>query len=93
MAVLSLVSERIGKIALSYPHLLRSLRSDLMSHSQRNFDLIQLRNDPPWTFSPETKVTLPGAHGSEIVRAFCFLDEVGEMNKHSFWKITDGNIA
>ncbi|PBP25907.1 ubiquitin-protein ligase sel1 [Diplocarpon rosae] len=45
-------------------------------HSRDSFDLIQLRNKPPWTFAPETKVTLPGAHGSEIVRTFCFLDSL-----------------
>ncbi|KAH6711732.1 hypothetical protein BKA61DRAFT_487706 [Leptodontidium sp. MPI-SDFR-AT-0119] len=44
------------------------------THSRESFDLIQLRNNPPWAFSPESKVTLPGAHGSEIVRSFCFLD-------------------
>ncbi|KAL2059996.1 hypothetical protein VTL71DRAFT_9818 [Oculimacula yallundae] len=44
------------------------------THSRESFDLIQLRNNPPWTFSPDSKVTLPGAHGSEIVRSFCFLD-------------------
>jgi len=44
------------------------------THSQGNFDLIQLKNNPPWSFAPDTKVSLQGAHGSEIVRSFCFLD-------------------
>jgi hypothetical protein len=45
-------------------------------YSRESFDLIQLKNSPPWSFMPESKVTLPGAHGSEIVRSFCFLDSV-----------------
>lgn len=45
-------------------------------HSKSDFDLIQLKKGKPWVFAPETKVTLDGAHGSEIVRSFCFLDSV-----------------
>ncbi|CZT12523.1 related to WD40 repeat protein [Rhynchosporium agropyri] len=62
------------------------------THSRESFDLIQLRNNPPWTFSPESKVTLPGAHGSEIVRSFCFLDShqtvltCGEDGQIKAWK-------
>ncbi|PQE03262.1 ubiquitin- ligase sel1 ubx2 protein [Rutstroemia sp. NJR-2017a BBW] len=44
------------------------------THSKNEFDLVQLKPGKPWTFAPETKVTLAGAHGSEIVRSFCFLD-------------------
>ncbi|KAM3069254.1 hypothetical protein ACMFMG_010765 [Clarireedia jacksonii] len=44
------------------------------THSKNEFDLVQLKPGKPWTFVPETKVTLAGAHGSEIVRSFCFLD-------------------
>ncbi|RDW87721.1 hypothetical protein BP5796_03415 [Coleophoma crateriformis] len=44
------------------------------THSRESFDLIHFNNSPPWTFAPESKVTLVGAHGSEIVRSFCFLD-------------------
>ncbi|KAH8649419.1 hypothetical protein BGZ60DRAFT_389799 [Tricladium varicosporioides] len=44
------------------------------SHSRESFDLIQHRNGSPWAFVPAEKVTLTGAHGSEIVRSFCFLD-------------------
>ena len=46
------------------------------AHSRESFDLVQLKNGSPWTFAPESKVTLVGAHSSEIVRAFCFLDSV-----------------
>lgn len=46
------------------------------SHSKNDFDLVQLKKGKPWVFAPETKVTLSGAHGSEIVRSFCFLDLV-----------------
>jgi SEL1 protein len=45
--------------------------------SRESFELIQLKNSTPWVLSPESKVILPGAHGSEVVRSFCFLDEVG----------------
>jgi len=58
-----------------------------MPTSRDSFDLIQLKKNPPWTFSPESKVTLTGAHGSDIVRAFCFLDSVwfhfGDEYKHN----------
>jgi len=47
-----------------------------MGYSRESFDLIQLKKNPPWVFVPESKVTLHGAHGSEIVRSFCFLDSV-----------------
>ncbi|KAK0117921.1 hypothetical protein ONS95_012235 [Cadophora gregata] len=62
------------------------------THSRETFDLIQLRNLPPWSFSPEDKVTLLGAHGSEIVRSFCFLDShqtvltCGEDGAIQAWK-------
>jgi len=46
----------------------------LIGNSRESFDLIQFTKNTPWTFVPESKVTLPGAHGTEIVRAFCFLD-------------------
>ena len=41
---------------------------------------MQLGRQPAWNFSQESKVTLPGAHGSEIVRSFCFLDEVRSID-------------
>lgn len=44
--------------------------------STEKFELIQLRNDAPWTFVQESRVALADAHGSEIVRTFCFLDQV-----------------
>lgn len=46
------------------------------THSRENFDLIQFKNNPPWSFALDSKVSLRGAHGSEIVRSFCFLDSV-----------------
>jgi len=52
--------------------------------SRESFDLVQLQSGSPWTFAPESKVTLVGAHGSDIVRSFCFLDSVGvSMIDHS----------
>ncbi|RDL42386.1 HCP-like protein [Venustampulla echinocandica] len=62
------------------------------THSQESFDLIHFKNGPPWTFMPESKATLIGAHGSEIVRAFCFLDEhkavltAGEDGQVKAWR-------
>jgi SEL1 protein len=47
-----------------------------INYSRESFDLVQLQKGSPWTFAPESKVTLVGAHGSEIVRSFCFLDSV-----------------
>jgi hypothetical protein len=56
---------------------MRGIRfAELRIASREGFDLIQLKNGPPWTFALESKVTLSGAHGSEIVRSFCFLDSV-----------------
>jgi hypothetical protein len=51
-----------------------------MDSSRESVDLIQLKKNPPWGFVPESKVTLLGAHGSEIVRSFCFLDSVSYMS-------------
>jgi hypothetical protein len=45
-------------------------------YSQSNFSLVQLKNSPPWAISTESPVTLSGGHGGEVVRSFCFLDEV-----------------
>ncbi|TGO12688.1 hypothetical protein BTUL_0084g00470 [Botrytis tulipae] len=62
-------------------------------HSKNDFDLIQLKKGKPWVFAPETKVTLDGAHGSEIVRSFCFLDShravltAGEDGQIKSWRV------
>lgn len=45
-------------------------------YSQSNFSLVQLKNSPPWAISTESPVTLSGGHGGEVVRSFCFVDEV-----------------
>lgn len=34
-----------------------------------------MAKSPAWDFSAETSVGLPGAHGSELVRSFCFFDQ------------------
>lgn len=45
-------------------------------NSQEMFQLIHLAKGPGgWGFDRETVVGLPGAHGSELVRSFCFFDE------------------
>jgi len=62
------------------------------NHSQETFDLIQLANEPPWTFKQESTVNLYEAHGSDIVRSFCFLDEhkiivtAGEDGQIKAWR-------
>ncbi|KAH8813285.1 WD repeat-containing protein-like protein 89 [Xylogone sp. PMI_703] len=61
-------------------------------HSREEFDLVQFKNSPPWTVVQESKVTLRGAHGSEIVRSFCFLDQhqlvltAGEDGQVKAWR-------
>lgn len=57
-----------------------------MNCSRESFDLVQLKNNPPWSFSAETKVTLPGAHGSELIRSFCFFDAVSN-SVYNVWQI------
>jgi hypothetical protein len=52
----------------------------LIESSRESFDLVHLKNSPPWSLSPESKVTLLGAHGSDIVRSFCFLDAVSTQH-------------
>jgi hypothetical protein len=75
MDLLCLVLDHIGK--LSENVVVESFLLANISCSRENFDLVQLKNNPPWALAPESKVTLTRAHGSEIVRSFCFLDSVG----------------
>ncbi|KKA26206.1 hypothetical protein TD95_000052 [Thielaviopsis punctulata] len=43
---------------------------------QQGFTLIHLaKNNGSWGLAPESAVTLPGAHGEELIRGFCFFDE------------------
>lgn len=53
--------------------------------SREGFELVQFKNNRPWAFGEGDRVTLPGAHGSEIVRAFCFLDEVSTCSYSFFF--------
>jgi hypothetical protein len=40
------------------------------------FELVFLANaQGAWTLDRQNSVGLPGAHGEEIVRSFCFFDE------------------
>ncbi|ROV93280.1 hypothetical protein VSDG_06859 [Cytospora chrysosperma] len=39
------------------------------------FQLIHMSKSPGWGFRAETSVGLPGAHGSELVRSFCLVDQ------------------
>ncbi|KAK4149123.1 putative wd domain-protein, partial [Chaetomidium leptoderma] len=46
------------------------------AQDQENFQLIHLaKGASGWGLDRETVVELPGAHGSELVRSFCFYDE------------------
>jgi len=46
-------------------------------HSQELFRLIHLSKGAAgaWGLDQDTVVGLPGAHGSELVRSFCVIDE------------------
>lgn len=46
--------------------------------SKQGFELVFLAKNPNgegWALDRENSVGLPGAHGEEIVRSFCFFDE------------------
>ncbi|PFH57431.1 hypothetical protein XA68_15091 [Ophiocordyceps unilateralis] len=62
------------------------------SHDRQSFDLVFLTRDPvkpsSWLLDRANSVGLPGAHGEEIVRAFCFLDE----EQLVFTAGEDGNV-
>ncbi|TWU76208.1 hypothetical protein ED733_003817 [Metarhizium rileyi] len=49
------------------------------AQERRSFELVFLaRNQgtgPKWAFDRESSVGLPGAHGDEVVRSFCFFDD------------------
>lgn len=57
------------------------------AHDRQMFELVHLTNNSSggggsgggWTLDRENSVGLPGAHGSEIVRSFCFYDEAGTV--------------
>lgn len=57
------------------------------------FQLFHLTKGPAgWGLDRETVVGLPGAHGGEIVRSFCFIDEeqvvftAGEDSRIKAWR-------
>lgn len=62
------------------------------SQDSEIFQLIHLNKGQEWAFATESVVGLPGAHGSEIVRGFCVLDEqqvvytCGEDGKVRAWR-------
>ena len=51
------------------------------THDREMFELVHLTNSGggSWAFDRENSVGLPGAHGSEVVRSFCFYDEMGTV--------------
>jgi hypothetical protein len=50
---------------------------------------VQFKKHSAWSFVPEEKVTLTGAHGSEIVRSFCFLDSVSVLPRSIILTFSD----
>ncbi len=59
-------------------------------NSKENFELVFLAKaaDGSWALDLANKVVLPGAHGSEIVRSFCFFDDEQVV----FTTGEDGNV-
>ncbi|SPO02184.1 related to WD40 repeat protein [Cephalotrichum gorgonifer] len=62
------------------------------SHDQQMFSLVHFaKNGAAWEMDGGNRVNLPGAHGEEIVRGFCFFDEqqvvytCGEDGKVKAW--------
>ncbi|KAI1752165.1 WD40-repeat-containing domain protein [Xylaria castorea] len=45
------------------------------THEQQGFELMHLTKGETWALDRDNSVGLPGAHGEEIVRSFCFYDE------------------
>ncbi|KAF7559307.1 hypothetical protein G7046_g4842 [Stylonectria norvegica] len=63
------------------------------SQDRQMFELVFMaKTDQGWTLDRENSVGLPGAHGEEIVRSFCFFDEDhvvftgGEDGKIQAWR-------
>ncbi|KAI1098578.1 WD40 repeat-like protein [Jackrogersella minutella] len=46
------------------------------AHDQQAFHMIHLAKGQGWDLDQDNFVSMPGAHSSEIVRSFCFYDEV-----------------
>ena len=53
------------------------------AHDRQMFELVHLTSSGGggggWALDRENSVGLPGAHGSEVVRSFCFYDEAGTV--------------
>jgi hypothetical protein len=52
--------------------------SCVIQSSRQSFELVFLAsngNSSSWVLDRDNNVGLPGAHGEDIVRAFCFYDE------------------
>lgn len=56
--------------------------------SRQMFELVFLAKGDAWALDRDNSVGLPGAHGEEIVRSFCFFDEEQVV----FTAGEDGNI-
>ncbi|PHH73268.1 hypothetical protein CDD82_5563 [Ophiocordyceps australis] len=47
----------------------------ISSEQAFNMMLLSRSSDTNWSFDPAASIRLPGAHGAEVVRAYCFFDE------------------
>jgi hypothetical protein len=49
----------------------------MMLYRRQSFELTFMARTPQdgWVLSRNDAVSMPGAHGEEIVRSFCFFDE------------------
>ncbi|EOO00747.1 putative wd domain-containing protein [Phaeoacremonium minimum UCRPA7] len=62
------------------------------AQDQQLFQLIHMTKNGAWSFDAETVVGLPGAHGEELVRSFCFSDHeqlvftAGEDGQIKSWR-------
>lgn len=72
---------------------IREVLTLVENYSKQTFKLMFLTNDQgSWEVNSGNSVGLPGAHGEEIVRAYCFFDESqmvftgGEDGKVKAWR-------
>jgi hypothetical protein len=75
---------------MSFKISLVAMPADVYENSKQNFELVFLAKTPDnaWALDHDNRVVLPGAHGSEIVRSFCFFDDEQVV----FTTGEDGNV-
>ncbi|RFU26649.1 hypothetical protein B7463_g9707, partial [Scytalidium lignicola] len=82
LAIYSLVTDTREEVEERPPQDFGDVR-ERIGGDREEFDLIQFKNNPPWTAMPESKVTLRGAHGSEIHQ---LVFTAGEDGKVKAWR-------